>query len=47
MEVKWKKLILRASAWLLLEVSLSYLGLDNMADYSEFIFQRNSIVFSN
>jgi hypothetical protein len=46
MEVKWRKLILKASAWILLEVSLSYLGLDNMADYSEFVFERNLIVFS-
>ena len=45
MEVNWKKLAIRVSAWLLLELSLSYLGLDNMADYSEFVFERDLVVF--
>lgn len=41
--VKWKKLVLRVSFWLALEVFFGYVGTDTIADYSEFIFERNSI----
>ncbi|NJL01503.1 MAG: hypothetical protein HC838_02155 [Spirulinaceae cyanobacterium RM2_2_10] len=40
MQVKLQKIIFRLTLWLLMEVVLSYLGLDNMADYSEFCFER-------
>ncbi len=41
MKLKWKKLLTRMTLWLLVEVSLNLLGLDDLADYSEFIFERN------
>ena len=41
MKVRWKKLLLRTTIWLVAEISLSCLGMDDMADYSEFIFERN------
>lgn len=43
---KWKKLLLKVTVWLVAEVYLNFLGLDNIADYSEFIFERNVIVFN-
>ena len=46
MQVRWKKLLIRTTFWLVVEVSLNCLGLDDMADYSEFVFERNSISFS-
>ncbi|MDJ0511708.1 MAG: hypothetical protein QNJ64_21040 [Crocosphaera sp.] len=42
--ITYKKLITRIFVWLLFEVSLNCLGLDDLADYGEFIFERN---FSN
>ncbi len=46
MQVRWKKLLIRTTFWLVVEVSLNCLGLDDMADYSEFVFERNLISFS-
>lgn len=43
---KWKKIALKVTIWLVAEVYLNFLGLDNMADYSEFIFERDAIVFN-
>lgn len=36
-----KKLIARTVIWLAAEVVLSSIGLDNLADYSEYIFEKN------
>ncbi|VEP14943.1 conserved membrane hypothetical protein [Hyella patelloides LEGE 07179] len=42
MGVKWKKLISRIAFWLIAEIILNLLGLDNLADYSEFVFEKDS-----
>ncbi len=36
-----KKLITKFLIWLMAEILLSFLGLDDLADYSEFIFERS------
>ena len=46
MKVQWKKMIIRASLWLATEIFLGSLGIDDLADYSEFIFERNVIVLN-
>ncbi len=38
-----KKVLTRVFLWLLFEISLTCLGLDDLADYGEFIFERNFI----
>lgn len=38
MSVQWHKLLSRLTIWLALEVILNLMGLDHLADYSEFIF---------
>jgi hypothetical protein len=43
MRMKWKTLIAKVAVWILLELILNFLGLDNLADYSEFLFQTRSI----
>ncbi|MDJ0702970.1 MAG: hypothetical protein QNJ46_06775 [Leptolyngbyaceae cyanobacterium MO_188.B28] len=40
MQVKWRELLLKTSIWITAEIMLSLIGLDNLADYSEFIFQN-------
>ena len=47
MKVKWKTLLFRASVWLIVEISLNLLGLDSLADYSEFVFDRNQIALTS
>lgn len=39
MQIYWQSLFARAAFWICAEITLSLLGLDNLADYSEFIFQ--------
>jgi hypothetical protein len=46
MDIKWKKLIFRVGVWLTLEIFFNYVGLDTVADYSEFIFERNLITLN-
>ena len=41
LSITYKKVITRLFIWLLFEISLSCLGLDDLADYGEFIFERN------
>ncbi len=38
MKVRWTKLFWRTVVWLSAEVALTLLGVDDLADYSEFIF---------
>ncbi len=40
MQVQWPQLFLRTSVWLCTEIALTFLGLDDLADYSEFVFQN-------
>ncbi|NJP22346.1 MAG: hypothetical protein HC763_28755 [Hydrococcus sp. CRU_1_1] len=42
-QIQWKTLLLRTTFWLITEVVLNAVGLDNLADYSEFVFERNTI----
>lgn len=44
MRVKWKKLFAQIILWLVAEVILNLLGLDNLADYGEFVFDKEAIV---
>ncbi len=43
MKVRWKKLLVTTTLWLVAEIWLNFLGIDNLADYSEFIFDRNVV----
>ena len=41
--VQWKNLLVKTILWFVAEISLSYLEIDHLADYSEFIFERHII----
>lgn len=36
------KLFLKIIIWLVAEILLNFLGIDDLADYSEFVFEKNS-----
>lgn len=38
MNIQWQKLVTKILIWLVAEVLLSLIGLDDLADYSEFVF---------
>lgn len=44
-QINWHELILKLLIWLMLEIWLNLLGFDDLADCSEFIFEKNYIVF--
>jgi hypothetical protein len=43
MKLRWKKLLCQVIVWLVAEIILNLLGLDNLADYGEFVFDKNAI----
>jgi len=42
MKTQRKQLFIKTATWLIAEVVLNLAGLDNLADYSEFVFDQNS-----
>lgn len=40
MKMQWQRIWAKATFWLLTEIILNLLGLDNLADYSEFLFEQ-------
>jgi hypothetical protein len=44
MKTIWKKSLARTMIWLAAEIILNCVGLDDLADYSEFVFERNDII---
>lgn len=47
MNVRWKKLLVTITLWLASEIWFNFLGIDNLADYSEFIFEKPLILLLN
>ena len=46
--LRWRKLLFNLSIWLTAEIALTLLGLDNIADYAEFIIQSDvTVSFDN
>lgn len=46
MKTQWKKLFVKTTVWLAAEIILNLIGLDNLADYSEFIYEQDVMVLS-
>lgn len=45
MKIRWKKLLFRVVIWFVAELALNLIGLDDLADYEEFVLgHRPSIV---
>lgn len=44
MNVRWKKLLVKTTLWLVAEIWFNSIGIDDLVDYGEFIFARNEIV---
>ncbi len=47
MLIKWNKLIAIVIFWLATECLFNFLAIDDLADYSEFLFERNLTVLTN
>ena len=46
MKTQWQKLFVKTTVWLAAEIILNLIGLDNLADYSEFIYGPEVMVLS-
>ncbi len=44
MKIRWKVLLLSMTMWMLGEVSLNLVGLDEFADYSEFLQNKTHLL---
>ena len=44
MEIRWKILLSKTLIWIVAEITLNCVGVDTLADYSEFVFDRNELV---
>ena len=42
MKIRWRKLLLKLTIWLVVEIVLNLMGLDDMADCSEFLFTHSN-----
>ena len=47
MKINWQKLILKIFFWLLLEAIFNLLGIDDLADYSEFLLMPKITIQSD
>ncbi len=43
MKVNYRQLLFKLFIWLSAEIVLSYVGLDNLADYSEYLKEQNVV----
>ena len=39
----WLKMIAKLTFWLVAEIVLNFMGIDDLADYSEFVFDKKFI----
>lgn len=47
MKFQWKKVLVKTIFWLAVEFTLNLLGLDSLADYSEFIYEQEVVALSH
>ena len=47
MQIQWPKLFVKLVFWLSAEIALTCLGLDDLADYSEFLLQDRTNLASS
>jgi hypothetical protein len=47
MKFYWKKVFVKTTIWLAAEIMLNLLGLDNIADYSEFIYGQEAMLLNS
>jgi hypothetical protein len=43
----WQRLITKTTFWVAVELLLNVTGLDNLADYSEFVFEKHINPFAH
>ena len=44
MNIRWQKLLSKMSFWLATEIILNLVGIDDLADYSEFLYENKNFL---
>lgn len=47
MEANWQTGLGKIAVWLIVEILLNILGLDTLANYSEFLFERKALAMDS
>ncbi len=42
-EIQWNKLLINSVIWITAEILLNCIGLDTLAEYSEFVLEKNVV----
>ncbi|WP_299487214.1 hypothetical protein [Acaryochloris sp. IP29b_bin.137] len=43
MTIRWQQLLVSLVLWLIAEIFLNLAGIDDLADYSEYLFDRHAV----
>ena len=46
MKINYRQLLAKLLVWLVAEVVLNYVGLDNLADYSEYLKEQSTVTIA-
>lgn len=47
MKVQWQKMVVKITVWVVAEIILNLIGLDNVADYTEFVFEQDMVILTD
>jgi hypothetical protein len=45
MKIRWRQLLINLAVWAIAEITLDCIGLDTLADYSEYLGDRDKIEY--
>jgi hypothetical protein len=45
MRIRWKNLLFRIAIWVVAEIAFNLIGLDDLADYEEFVLGHRQLLF--
>jgi hypothetical protein len=47
MKVEWKKMVVKVTVWVVAEIILNLIGLDNLANYTEFVYEQDMVILTD
>lgn len=47
MKVEWKKMVVKITVWVAAEIILNLIGLDNLANYTEFVYEQDMVILTD
>ncbi len=47
MKVQWQKMVVKITVWVVAEIILNLIGLDNLANYTEFVYEQDMVILTD